>query len=95
MSLSVSGLTSDQAASRLARYGRNEMAEERESPFKRLVKHFWAPVPWMLETTIMLQFAFGGPIEAGLITVLLIFNVLLGVFQETGQMPPWPCSSSI
>lgn len=78
-----SGLTSEQAASRLERCVRNEVAEERESLFKRVAKHFWAPVPWMLEATIVLQFSFGERIEAGLITALLVFNVLLGVVQES------------
>ena len=31
------------------------MADEREHAVKRLARHFWAPVPWMLEATIALQ----------------------------------------
>ncbi|MBS0316425.1 MAG: HAD-IC family P-type ATPase [Proteobacteria bacterium] len=76
------GLTSDEAAGRLARYGRNEVVEKPESLPKRLAQHFWAPVPWMLEATVVLQLVIGERIEAGLIAALLLFNVALGAFQE-------------
>ena len=59
------------------------MAEGREHLFRRIVRHFWAPVPWMLEATIVLQVAVGERIEAVLIAVLLGFNVALGAFQES------------
>ena len=78
-----SGLTSAEAAKRLATCGRNEVTEEKESLFRRVAKHFWAPVPWMLEATIVVQLSFGERIEAALITALLVFNVLLGVVQES------------
>jgi len=76
------GLTAEEAARRLAQYGRNEVAEAREDVLKKIARHLWAPVPWMLEATIMLQLAIGERIEAGLIAALLIFNVALGAFQE-------------
>ena len=77
------GLTSDEAARGLAQHGRNEVAEEQEHVFKKIARHFWAPVPWMLEASIVLQLVVGERIEAGLIAALLIFNVVLGVFQES------------
>ena len=45
-------------------------------------RHFWAPIPWMLETTIALQVATGERLEASMIAALLLLNVALGVFQE-------------
>ena len=53
------GLSSEEAARRLAQSGPNAMADERERVVKRLARHFWAPVPWMLEATIVLQIATG------------------------------------
>ncbi len=76
------GLTSAEAARRLAEHGRNEVAEEKEHVLAKIARHFWAPVPWMLEATIILQLVIGEGIEAGLIAALLIFNVGLGLFQE-------------
>ncbi len=79
---STVGLTSDEAARRLAQHGRNEVAEEHEHVLTRILRHFWSPVPWMLEATVVLQLVMGERIEAGLIAALLIFNVALGAFQE-------------
>ena len=47
-----------------------------------ILRHFWAPVPWMLEATVALQLALGGYVEAALIAAVLVFNVALGVVQE-------------
>ncbi len=77
------GLTAEEAARRLAQYGRNEIAEKEEHVAGKLARQLWAPVPWMLEATIILQLVVGERIEAGLIAALLIFNVALGAFQES------------
>ncbi len=76
------GLTSAEAAKRIAADGPNAVAEESESRFQRILRHFWAPVPWMLEATVLLQLAIGGYLEAALIAGVLLLNVALGVFQE-------------
>jgi H+-transporting ATPase len=83
MSSNVAGLSTKEAERRLAQIGLNTVVEEREHALKRAARHFWAPVPWMLEVTIVLQMAAGKPIEALIIGVLLMFNVGLSVFQET------------
>ena len=80
---STVGLTSGEAARRLAQYGRNEVAEEHEHVVTRILRHFWSPVPWMLEATVVLQLVMGERFEAALIAALLIFNVALGAFQES------------
>lgn len=78
----LAGLSATEAARRLAQYGRNEITEKQESVVKRIGRHFWAPVPWMLEATVALQLVTGERIEAALIAALLIFNVALATFQE-------------
>ena len=78
----VAGLSTEEAARRLAQAGPNAVVEEHEHGLKRMARHFWAPVPWMLEATIVLQIAIGKHIEALMIGALLIFNVVLSVFQE-------------
>jgi H+-transporting ATPase len=44
---------------------------------------FWAPVPWMLEAAIVVELALGKFAEAAIIALLLIFNAVLGFFQES------------
>src|SRR6202167_5832365 len=43
---------------------------------------FWAPVPWMLESAVILQIALNEYVEAAVIAGLLVFNAALGFFQE-------------
>ena len=76
------GLSSADAAARLAEFGPNAVAEEHVGAMRRVLRHFWAPVPWMLETTIAIQLIIGERIEALMVTGLLVANVALGVFQE-------------
>jgi H+-transporting ATPase len=43
------GLTSKEAAQRLAEEGENAIAEEHVSAFSKLLSFFWGPIPWMIE----------------------------------------------
>lgn len=74
----LSGLSSSEAARRLVQFGPNAVAEPKVHPIKRIARHFWAPVPWMLEATIVLQLAIGQHLTAVLIAALLVLNVTLG-----------------
>jgi len=76
------GLTSAEAARRLAASGANTIGEVVENSLGRAVKKFWAPVPWMLEAAIVMQFALGEYVEGAAIAFLLVFNAGLGFFQE-------------
>src|SRR5579883_1700713 len=80
--LAAQGLSSNEAARRLAEVGPNAVAEPHISPFIKVGRRLWEPVPWMLEAAIVLQLAIGERIEAFIIAALLGFNVALGVFQE-------------
>ncbi len=76
------GLSSAEAARRRAEFGPNAVADGETRPLRRIARHFWAPVPWMLEATIVLQIVIGEHLEALMITALLFLNVGLGLFQE-------------
>jgi H+-transporting ATPase len=78
-----SGLTSEEARRRLKTLGPNTMPDTSAHPLRMAVEKFWAPVPWMLETAIVLELALGSYVEAGIIAVLLVFNAALGLFQES------------
>lgn len=76
------GLTSQEAARRLEQFGLNALVEEKQHPVVFFLKKFWAPVPWMLEITIILEFYLGKNVEAIVIGLLLVFNAILSFFQE-------------
>jgi H+-transporting ATPase len=75
------GLSSAEAARRLAATAPNEV-QTREHPLRRVLGHFWAPVPWMLEVTVLLQLSAGERLEAAMVAVLLLINVALAIVQE-------------
>ena len=75
------GLTGDEAGRRLAKFGPNSVPDTDDRPLRRALKKLWAPVPWMLEAAIVLEFALGKYVEAAIIGVLLAFNAALGFFQ--------------
>jgi H+-transporting ATPase len=52
-------------------------------PLRTAIGKFWSPVPWMLEAAIVLQLVLGKYVEAGIIAGLLVFNAVLGLFQES------------
>jgi H+-transporting ATPase len=76
------GLTSDEARHRLEQFGPNAVPDTALHPLRMALKKLWAPVPWMLEAAIVLQVVLGEYIEAAIIAALLVFNAVLGFFQE-------------
>jgi H+-transporting ATPase len=80
---SLGGLTNDEAGIRLTQCGPNAMPDTTVHPLRSALSKFWSPVPWMLEAAIVLEVALGKYIEAAIIVVLLVFNAVLGFFQES------------
>jgi H+-transporting ATPase len=80
--MTPSGLTSDEARSRLEKFGPNAVPDTSSDPLRRALTKFWAPVPWMLEAAIVLEVVLGKYVEAAIIGVLLAFNAALGFLQE-------------
>ena len=80
---SPSGLTSEQAAERLVQFGENAISESKQNPLLAFLKKFWAPVPWMLEVTVLLELYLGKNVEAVVIGILLVFNAILSFLQES------------
>jgi H+-transporting ATPase len=78
----AAGLTGAEAKRRLAQYGANEIPERRARPIVALLKKFWAPVPWMLEITIVIQILLGRIGEAAIVGALLAFNAAIGFVEE-------------
>ena len=76
------GLTSAEAARRLAEGGANTMADVKQHPAQRALQKLWAPLPWMLEAAILLQLGLGDYVQAGVVAGLLLFNAVVGMVQE-------------
>ena len=76
------GLTTDEAHRRLQKFGPNAVPDTAARPLRRALTKFWAPVPWMLEASIVLEIALGKYVEAAVIGGLLLFNAALGFTQE-------------
>jgi H+-transporting ATPase len=77
------GLTSAEAAHRLAEFGPNAVPERAPPAWRMFLAKFWTPVAWMLEAAAILQIALGQPVEAWVIAGLLAFNACLGFFHES------------
>ncbi|HEV2284599.1 MAG TPA: HAD-IC family P-type ATPase [Steroidobacteraceae bacterium] len=76
------GLTTAEARAWRATCGANVVPEREPAAGWRLLGKFWAPVPWMLEAAILLQFMLREYVEAAVIALLLVFNAALGQLQE-------------
>ena len=79
----ATGLSGVQAAQRLAHDGPNQLAPDGPKAWRDALKQFWAPVPWMLEGTVVLELALGKTVEALIIACLLSFNAALGLLQQS------------
>ncbi|HUZ31734.1 MAG TPA: plasma-membrane proton-efflux P-type ATPase [Xanthobacteraceae bacterium] len=76
------GLTSAEAQRRLEQYGPNEIPERRPHPALALLRKFWGPIPWMLETTVVIQILLDKSGEAAVVGALLIFNAAISFVEE-------------
>jgi H+-transporting ATPase len=76
------GLATAMALARLKEFGPNAVVEEQTQPLKAFIKRFWAPIPWLLEATIIIQLFLGEKVEAAVIGGLLVLNATLSLLQE-------------
>ena len=79
---SQNGLTSEEVQARVKKFGSNTVKDTSINPLKTAIGKLWAPVPWMLEASIILELVLGKYLEGGIIGLLLVFNATLGYIQE-------------
>ena len=79
---SARGLDSDEAASRIERFGYNEIREREESLWHRIFRRFWGPIPWMIEVAAILSAVVQKWDDLAIITIMLLVNAGLDFFQE-------------
>jgi H+-transporting ATPase len=76
------GFTNAEVQERLKKYGRNALVEKQKSAFAALLGYFWGPIPWMIEAAALMAFIVGDWGDFAIITSLLLFNALLGFWEE-------------
>ena len=84
------GLSSDEAAARLARFGRNALeAAESVPAWRKILSQFASPLIYVLLGAVVVSLAAWAaegaeeiPFEAVVITAILVLNALLGYVQE-------------
>src|SRR5881227_3880319 len=76
------GLDSAQLQERLSKYGPNALAEEKKSALSAFLVYFWGPIPWMIEAAGLMALIVRDWGDFTIIASLLIFNALLGFWEE-------------
>jgi H+-transporting ATPase len=78
----ASGLSSQEARARLERYGYNQVEEKEEPLWRRVLRRFWGPIPWMIEAAAILSAVVQKWEDFSIILVMLLVNAGLDFFQE-------------
>ncbi len=76
------GLTSQEAAVRLGEYGFNEIIEKKKSRVVKFLGFFWGPIPWMIESAVLISAYIGNWDDFFIIFALLFLNAIIGFWQE-------------
>jgi H+-transporting ATPase len=76
------GLTTAEAAQRLAQWGPNEIIEKGINPVLKFLSYFWGPIPWMIEIAVILSAVVRHWPDFFIILVLLLANALIGFLEE-------------
>lgn len=77
------GLSTAEVQKRLAEFGPNALPEQKRRPWLVFLKKMWAPVPWMLEISILLELVLGKYVEAAIIGALVLLNAFMSMLQES------------
>jgi H+-transporting ATPase len=76
------GLSPAELQERLNKYGPNALAEQKKSALSAFVAYFWGPIPWMIEAAAVMALIVGDWGDFTIITSLLLFNAVLGFWEE-------------
>src|SRR6266851_1608275 len=76
------GLNPAELQEHLSKYGPNALPEEKKSAVSAFLAYFWGPIPWMIEAAALMALIVGDWGDLTIITSLLLFNALLGFWEE-------------
>jgi H+-transporting ATPase len=82
LGFSPTGLASTEVQARLAKYGYNELPEEKTNPLLKFLSYFWGPIPWMIEVAAILSAVVRHWEDFSIILALLLMNAGVGFWEE-------------
>ncbi len=82
LSTNEQGLTTQDAANRLQKYGPNEIPEKKKSTLLRFLRNFWGPIPWMIEIAAILSLIIEEWDDFIIIILMLLINSIVRFWEE-------------
>jgi len=82
LGVSLDGIMSAEAKARIAKYGYNELPQEKANPLLKFLSYFWGPIPWMIEAAAILSGLVHHWEDFGIILTLLLMNAGVGFWEE-------------
>lgn len=79
--LNLTGLTSEEAARRLEKYGRNELPERVTPKWKLFLLQFRAPMPVMIWAAIVIELAIENWIDVGILLAIQLTNASISFYE--------------
>src|SRR5680860_523070 len=76
------GLSQSESKKRLTQYGPNEIEERKANLFLKFLTYFWGPIPWMIESAVILSAIVQHWSDFFIILLLLFANAMIGFWEE-------------
>ena len=76
------GLTSAQVQQRLKAFGPNQLNQTKLPTWKKFLKHFWGPMPWLIEAAVIVSAALQDWKDLAFLSALLIINGIVAFTEE-------------
>lgn len=79
--LNGKGLTSEEAAKRLKKYGPNELPEKVDPKWLVFLRQFWAPMPIMIWIAIIIELAIENFLDMGILLAIQLTNASISFYE--------------
>jgi H+-transporting ATPase len=79
--LNEKGLTSEEAAKRLKKYGPNELPEKIDPKWLVFLRQFWAPMPIMIWIAIIIELAIENFLDMGILLAIQLTNASISFYE--------------